>query len=872
MKFKLITISKHLMFITLLLCVTTLTYAQSKLTGKVKESSSSAVIEYATVALYNQEDNSLVTGVVTDTEGKFSIPKVEEGTYKLTVAFMGFETATKQNIKVSKGPVKLGIISLKEDSQMLAEIEVKGETLTAVTKVDRQVYDASKFENASGGTATDVLKNMPSVSINGEGDLSVRGSTGFVVLLNGKPVQSDAATILNQLPANAIKNVEVITAPSAKYDSEGKAGIINIITTKGAADRLYAQVNLRIGMPAIENYDNHNNPQRYGGDFTIAQQKNKINWSLGGSYQRNDKAGRREGDVWTIIDERSDPNDGYKTNFPSDGERSYVEENYSGRFSFGYDPNENNTFNVAVMGGIRDKTRLADIYYNKNQKSDPATGTPIGDPFSYYNHNSRNRQSDFLVSSVDYAHTFDNESKLSASVLYEYTMLGGPTYNDNQKKGFDTAEANQYYYLRERNTNDNPLNGFRANIDYSFKPMTFGQIDVGYQYRTLDHRGDFQYDSAVIIDGTPTGEWNQIHKYSSNLNLNRDIHSAYAQLAGEKGNWTYGVGVRGEYMDRVLDYQGTAPGATKEVLNYDYFKLFPSANLQYQINDGLAVKSAYSKRVERTTTFKMNPFKEKEHSETLEQGDASLEPEFIDLVELGAVQEIGDHTIFATAYFRNTQNLINRTNTIDSDSVLNRVYTNVGQSQVFGFELGTSLKITDWWDFYLGGNVYHDHITGEFNYDDTDNLLLVSMPIDTQAWQYSFNVNSTFDITKTLSLNFAFNYLSERITAQGQDSRFYSPNLSVKKTFLNDRLAVNVQWLNMDMGVLETNEQRITTSGDYTAYGYDANANAVVDNSFYTTTNYVYEVDQIIINITYNFNSLKNKSKGVKSEFGNKEF
>ncbi|WP_235958264.1 outer membrane beta-barrel family protein [Flammeovirga agarivorans] len=848
-----------------MLGLTSFINAQSKITGQVIEKNQNAPIEYATVALYNQADNSLVTGVVSAGEGKFTINKVKEGTYKITIGFMGFETFTKENISVVKGSnVNLGQVTLNEDSQMLDEIEVKGEQLTAVTKVDRQVYDATKFENAAGGTATDVLKNMPSVSINAEGDLAVRGSSGFVVLLNGKPIQSDAATILNQLPANSIKNVEVITAPSAKYDSEGKAGIINIITTKGASDGMYAQVNVRYGLPSIENYDNANNPLRYGGDFTIAQQKEKFNWALGASYQRNDKSGRREGDVWTQIDD--DP----KFIFPSDGERSYVEENYSANLSLGFDPNDNNSFNFAAMGGIRDKTRLADIYYYDNHfEGDPES-------FQYYNHNSRNRQSDFFVTSLDYAHTFQNSSKLSASVLYEYTLLGGPTFNDNQKYDFSTPADQQYYYLKERNTNENPLHGFRANIDYSFKPSKLGQFEVGYQFRTLDHKGDFLYEREVIDPetGKATGEWEVVDNYSSNLNLSRNIHSAYGQLAGQKGDWTYGVGVRAEYMDRQVDYLGyqngqLEPESNREVKNYDYFKLFPSANLQYQVNDGLALKTAYSKRVERTTTFKMNPFKEKEHSETLEQGDADLEPEFIDLVELGAVQEIGDHTIFLTGYFRNTQNLINRTNTFDSDSVLNRIYTNVGTSKVFGVEVGTSLKLTDWWDFYAGGNFYHQHISGEFNYDDTDNDWVINIPVDTKAWQYSFNLNTTFKITPTLSTNFSFNYLSERVTAQGEDSRFYTPNLSVKKTFMDNRLTVNVQWLNMDMGLLNTNEQRITTRGDYTAVLADGSTQR---QQFYTTTNYVYEVDQIMINVTYNFNSLKNKSKKVKSEFGSKEF
>jgi outer membrane receptor protein involved in Fe transport len=280
--------------------------------------------------------------------------------------------------------------------------------------------------------------------------------------------------------------------------------------------------------------------------------------------------------------------------------------------------------------------------------------------------------------------------------------------------------------------------------------------------------------------------------------------------------------------------------------------LYPSANLVYDLSDNLQLKAAYSKRVERTTTFKMNPFPEREHSETFEQGDAGLLPEFIDLVELGIVKDFGDNSVFLNAYFRNVQNLINRVNTVYNDSILNRIYSNVGRGRTFGWEGGADLNPWPWWQLYAGGNLYYYDIKGFF----------ADQPIHTSSWVYSINVNTTFKITPTLNIQWTLNYISDQNTAQGEDSRFLSPNLTVQKTFLDKRLNATVQWLNMDMGLLSSNEQRITTWG----------TNSLRNEEFYTTTNYIYEVDVIMLNLSYRINQPAKKMKFIQSEFGEKEF
>ncbi|AWW32470.1 TonB-dependent receptor [Echinicola strongylocentroti] len=812
----------------LLLCIYGQTIAQTGVKGSVIDQTTSNPLEYANVALYSLPDSTLVKGAVTNTDGSFELTKVDKGSYYLTISFLGYNEKTIEDITVRKSELTaLPPVSLAPNEQLLNQVEVSGDRFTTMHKIDRQVFEANSFESSKGGTATDLLRNLPGLSTDASGNISVRGTTGFVVMINGKPIQTDPSVILSQLPANSIKNIEVVTAPSAKYDPEGKAGMINIITSKPVGEGTFVQINTKFGLPSIEPYDNKENPKRYGADFTINHRQGDWDLSVGGSYLRNDLAGRREGDVYTIIGDTT-------TYFPSYGERSFEEEMYSGRFTLGYTPNKSNQFSLGLYGGKRSKDRTADIIYYDNHAE--MNGEDIYQ-MQYYNENLRIRRSDFVIGSFDYEHTFSNTSKVSSSFLYEYTMLGGPTTNQNL--GYPDTD---FVYQDEYNTNDNPLHGIRFQTDYTAAPWKIGTFEAGYQFRNLNHTGDFVYERK----NNETGVWELVPDFSSNVDLTRQIHSGYGLLSGEKGKWSYSAGLRLEYMDRELDLRDKA-GTVDTTYTYDFVKPFPSASLQYQVNDELTLKAAYTKRVQRTTTFKMNPFPEREHSETLEQGDPTLLPEFIDLVELGVIKDFGDNSFYATAYYNDIKNLVNRVNTIYNDTILNRIYSNVGSGKSIGLESGIELNPTSWWKLFAGGNLYKYHIKGEFN----------NRPIDSSSWVYSINANTNFDISSSLSLQWSLNYLSDRVTAQGEDSRFFSPNLTVTKTFLDGRLSTTLQWLNMDMGLLDTNEQRITTWSE---------------NEFYTTTNYVYEVDMIMLNISYTFNQLKNKSRFIKSEFGEKEF
>ncbi|MFK7924192.1 MAG: TonB-dependent receptor [Bacteroidia bacterium] len=817
-----------------------------RISGKIVDEADNSSLGYAAVGLYQSQDSSLVGGGLADSLGNFVLDKIKVADYYLEVRFLGYESKIVSELGLARGQDKtLGNIALRASMELMEAVNISGRQSQQYQKVDRQVFDAGQFQNAQGGTASDVLRNLPSVSIDGQGEISVRGATGFIIMLNGKPVQGDPATILNQFPANAIDDIEVITTPSAQYDPDGKAGIINIKTVQGATNGFYLLVNGLWGLPSLESYDNKASARRYGGDLTLNYRQDKWDLSVGLDYRRNDVSGRRIGYVNTYLDE-------VLTEFPSSGERSFDRFQYSGRMALNYTPTKQDKWGISVFAGKRTQFRTADILYQSQQRTQIPTSAFQGattywelyeesgevfrgaerlDSITFYNENLRVRRGDFLIGSLDYEHSFADKSSISLSALYERTVLGGPT--DNTSLAWpNTSDTLQTQF----NTNDNPLAGVRLQANYKRK---LGSVEwlSGYQYRYLSHPGDFLYQDRDLQND----RWISNPTFTNRIELTRQIHSLYTQFNGKESKLSYQIGLRLEYMDREL---GLAQPDTLYELRL--LSPFPSVNLQYDLGQDWLLKGGYSRRIERTTTFKMTPFPEREHSETLEQGDAELLPEFIGLAELGISKRWGDNSVFATAYYRQVNNVINRVNTIYNDTILNRIYTNAGRAQAYGLEVGATLYPTEWWKLYLGTNVYNYSIVGD----------LFGTSINTSSLIYSINANMDFDILPTLKLQTGLNYLSARVTAQGVDSRFYNPFLSLRKTFSEGKIALSLQWQNIDMGFLQSNEQRITTWQE----------------DFYTTTNYIYEVDILLLSLSFKLNQPGKQIRFTKSEFGDKEW
>lgn len=453
------------------------------LSGKLIDTLSTEPLSFATISLQRTSSKDLISGQIADEKGGFKFESLGKEHFYIKVEHVGYRTKyIEVNLETVADKLDLGAIELAPLSQLLETVTVQGQKKNIIASLEKQVFRTEQFETAKGGTAIEVLRNIPSITVNAEGEIMVRGSKGFLILVNGKPSQVDAATLLSQIPANSIDKIEMITAPSARYDADGKAGIINIVTKTGATDGISILANAQLGSPRIQAYDNLNEPQRYGLDATLNFRKKAWDASFSANYLKNDIAGQRIGDVNTTINNIS-------TQFPSGGERSHQRDNYGARALLNFKPNKANEFSTGFYHGGRTQYRRADIFYN-NSKTDLSNNTLLSS-FQYFNPNLVKKQGTFTVFNLDYGHKFSENSLLQLSSLYENAVIEGWTKNANLN--INNLQDTIQYTL---NNGYNPLNALRFKVDFEQK-IGIGKLSMGYQYRDQQQEGRFDYQEKA---------------------------------------------------------------------------------------------------------------------------------------------------------------------------------------------------------------------------------------------------------------------------------------------------------------------------------------------------------------------------------------
>ena len=789
------------------------------ISGSVADSATGKPLEGATIVVKNPEGKSLISGT-TNEQGAFTIQVSQGKAAAINFSYIQFaDRLVRLSAYPTSRDIDLGRILLQFDSKALEQVIIQGRRPPVQMKFDRQVYKADTYANATGGSAVDVLRNLPAISIDASGSLSFRGSTSFLLLINGKTVQGDPTVALGQIPAGSIENVELITNPSAAYDAEGRAGIINITTRNFRQDGWVLQSTLMGGLPALDNFGNDRNPKRYSGEMSAGFRKNNLEINTSLNYLRNDQAGLREGDVYTIIGNQ-------RTDFPSQGERSFERYNYGLRFSVGYDFDKRNNLSAGFYSGKRFQIRDANLFYN-NKHTDLGTGA--SSTFSYYNPNRQQKEGQFTLANLTYQHKFTNSSSLTLAALYERANLSGTTWNTNLAD-VNSTDTLQYTV----NPNTNPLNAWRLKADYKKDGFS-----AGYQFRYDIQDGNFLY--LTQVPGTPNFVVDP--EFTSQVKAENFIHAGYLQYEGQQQSLTYAAGLRLETTDRLLSFSKNSETRKLNLVN-----LFPSAQLKYALPNKWSIKAGYSRRIRRTNNFELNPFPEREHSETLEQGDPDLLPELIGTTEIGLEHSYKKGSFFITPYFQAIKNPIQRTNKVYNDTILNRVFTNGERATQMGLELGSTHAITKWWQSIAGFNIYYYQIEGS--------LFNNTIQAANEAWAYTINLTQSFNLGKNWSAQLAVNYLSKRPTLQGEDSYFLNPSASLRKTTQDKRWTFQLLCQSADWGWGGTNKQRITTFG----------------SDFYTTTNYIYEVNQIQLSVSFNLLKQNRKIVVPTSEIGEKEF
>ncbi|SFT15548.1 TonB-dependent receptor [Sphingobacterium wenxiniae] len=793
----------------------------SELSGIVKDSLSTTAIAYASVGLLDA-NNKVVDGMITDSSGNFNFSNLQSGKYNLTVKFIGYNQKRLAIEIRNQKTINLGNILISLANNNLEQVTVTAGMAGQKHSSDRQTYQASQYKNAVGGTALDIVKNLPSASVDAIGNISVRGNTGVIVLINGKPSLLDPATILNQIMANDVAEVEYITSPTAQFDPDGKGGIINLKTKKSATNGFAWTLNLQGGLPSIDDYNNSETQKRFGGDLAFQYRKDKLELNGSANYLRNDNAGFRDGDVNTVIGDR-------QTFFPSKGERSFDKYNFGIRLNSAYEISDKHSVNLGVLASRRFQDRVADIHYT-NRTIRPSTDQEISKT-NYFNPNLQNKQGKFYLLDFSYQYKINTAHSLQFGAIYEYADIYGSTKNGNIENGTDTV---QWTY----NAYTNPLQGLRLSLQHSWT-LENADLLTGYQLRNDKQKGNFEYFASE--NGANNLEL--IPEFTGKLNATNTVHAFFTQYDRNFTNTQLSLGLRYEYYQRDLLLLNT-----NQKYPYSIHQLYPTFNLMHDLGSGWSWKLSTARRVQRNNNFELNPIPEREHSETLEQGDPELLPEFTTNAETGLVKKLKKSSIFLNVYYQHIKNPIQRVNSVYADTILRRVFTNADHASRYGIELGGESKALSWLKVNGGFNLYNYKISGQ--------VLDYPEARTNRDWVYSINAGIQADFTKNWSTGLQVNYLSERPTVQGMDSRFLTPHFNLSKAFLKGAITAQLQWQFIELGDWGVNEQRITT----------------FSNDFYTTTNYIYEKNVLLVNLSFNLYKLNQILKLPKSEFGEKEF
>ncbi|MCG8580873.1 MAG: TonB-dependent receptor, partial [Bacteroidales bacterium] len=760
--------------------------------GRVIDAQSNEDIPFANIALMN--DGDIITGSVTDGDGSFKIDNVKEGNYTISVSFLGYQPNELTDISISPSArvVNLKEIKLVASSVDIEGVEVKASAQTATTKIDRKTYRAEEFATASGGTAVDVLDKLPAVSVDGDGIVSVRGTSDFLVYINGKPTQTSASDILSQLPASQIKNVEIITVPGARYDAQGKGGIINITTQRGAVDGLSVVATGMIGGTPWTNKDDVYSHQkldnnRYNAGVSLMYNKDKL--SISGAFTMQSRNNKGRGIIDPYIYQHPEESvSGYPGSYyvlDGEGSRPKWYTNVMANAGINFQITDNAEVAASYQYSKRTSGRTANYVYEAY-----FADTPDGEPYEgtlqeIYNPNDIHRDGWFSNLSVDYIQKAGDNSQWTTSFIYETSNLEQTI--DNKEFAYD----GERYYLDDTpdfhsfQSDETPLDAYRFVLDYQHKFDNGNTLNTGIQPQWIRLDGEFAYDTIV-----GNGYWGDpsIESYDNSIDLKRDVYSAYIDYHGTSGKLNYVLGLRAEYMDQLMNVSSTEYfeyvygyfseiGAGRDFNQTDFrqrkFDLFPTLHASYEINELNIISLAASRRINRPPAKDMAPFLYRRHQEIYEMGDPLLEPEYTLNAEVNYLRRFGKNNMTLTGFYRGVDNAIYRVNRVAYDmgnpgGVLLRSYTNAGNQTALGAELGMNFDLLSKVKLFVGGALYDFQVIAD------DELLGESR--DSRSTNWNVKTNASWAITNPLKLTVDYSIKSASVTPQGESLQFEALN------------------------------------------------------------------------------------------------
>lgn len=762
-----------------------------KITGIVRDSTNSQPVEFANVALIDPATKKPVNGAVADDKGKFSIVKIPTGNYIVEISFIGY-TTKRIPVKIAekRGDIELGFISVSSSDKVLNEVVVQGQKNLIEERVDRTVYNAENDATTRGGDATDVLKRVPLLSVDLDGNVSMRGSSNIRVLINGKPstiAASSVADALKQIPADQIKTVEVITSPSAKYDAEGSGGIINIITKKNTLQGLTLNVDASAGLRGSNLGLNGN--YRTG----------KMGFSLGGFGRSNyNQPGSFENDQRTFgTDVLSGNRVQLSQSIQSADTRT---QNLFGRYTLGwdYDINEKNSLAASLQYGVRNNSNWQDLLRTNN----------INNP---------------LRSNLYNVDVTDNSGTVDASLTYtrlfkkpqqELSFLG--SYSQNNRTNDFVRDSLDYIItekLKSTKNNNKSINTeTTVQVDYQTplgkkSILEFGgkqiirKVESSYAYFSAGANGIYIQDPNVNL--------------SNVFNYDQNVTGGYtAYTLSLPKSYSLKAGGRYEYTTIDAYFQDE-----KRISLPSYGILVPSVNVSKKLKNGSAVKVAYNRRIQRPSIQFLNPNIQASNPLNVSVGNPKLDPEYTDNYELSYSTFIKGTSLNFSTFFRNTTGSIQRVRTTVGDTI-KTTYQNIGQEDAYGFSVFANVNAGK-----LGLNGGVDTYYTLLN----NNIADPTLAAKNSGWVYNVRLFGSYNLDKGWGLQFFSFYRGQQVQLQGYQGGFGVYSLSVRKDIADKKGSIG-------FGAENFFYPSITVKGSQNSYFLNQETTSVTTNLNFKVT------------------------------------
>lgn len=771
-----------------------------KISGQVVDAETNQPVEFANLVLIDPATTKAVDGTVCDMDGKFTLTKLAEGTYTLNVTFIGYETKGIENIIVDKrGEVELGTIKLSTGAKVLNEVVIEGQRSLIEEKVDRTVYNAEQDATTRGGDATDVLKRVPMLSVDMDGNVSMRGNSNILVLINNKPstiTASSVADALKQIPADQIKSVEVITSPSAKYDAEGSAGIINIITKKNTLEGATLNIDSGIGLRGSNLGLNGN------------YRRGKMGFSLGGFGRASyNVKGSFRNETTTFDDKQNeDPIDDeyFTTRQFADTRRSDLH----GRYTLGwdYDINKNNYMAASIRFGIR----------NGNNYQDEITREiPIGNVAQVWDSNTKDRSNNVDVS-LDFTHTFEKpQQEISFSTQFSRNNRDNDFFNSYYNDAFLEIDS------LGKNVNKSFNQEITAQVDFQSPIKNNQMIELGA--KNISRKVSSDYNTYYAYPGGSYVEDTERQNNSNALNYDQNVTAGYISYTlTTKSAFSIKAGTRYEYTVINASLRNPNPElGDPEIPSYGV--VVPSINLSQKLKNGNTIKLAYNRRIQRPSIQFLNPNRQASNPLYPSQGNPNLDPEYTNNYELGYSKFIKGTTLNFSGFMRNTRGAIQSFREVISGDTILTTYRNIGQEDAYGLSIFSSININNKFTLNGGGDVYYAML---------DNKLKDEFAASNEGWVWSGRLFGNYSLPNNWAVQFFGFYRGNRVNLQGTQGGFGVYSLGIRKEFNEKKASLGVAAENFFTSSMKIKSETHTSTID------QFNVNTMRNMSFRITFSY----------------------------------